>query len=350
MDREVALRHDAEIDELLVGLVDLGEEGTGCHAGNGVAGKLPAELLGDLEAHRLRSLGVVGTEVDVHEAPAVLAGDLGAETVHLIVGALDADDVGAVDERTEHLPLLEVGGDEDVALEARVGGVGGDGVGEIAGRGAGHHLESELTRAAEGNGDHAILEGEGRIVDRVVLDPEFLDPELLGQAVGLHERGKAHLGADGRLPVDRQQLAVTPHRLGTGFDKLAGERPADGIVVVGGLERTEVELADMDRLLLVETPALAAFQIAEPGFLGHGISSLFRSRVPRRPGVATATVPGISSFPRGCGAGFGTWSHGFLRSGCRDINGPVPPSLLIRLSRNHSPDSMDRQEKSEQRD
>ena len=48
-------------------------------------------------------------------------------------------------------------------------------------------------------------------------------------------------------------------------------------------------------------------------------------------GAAAATLPGISSFPDRGRAGFGTWPHGLLRSGCRDIIGPVPPSLLIRL-------------------
>ena len=145
-----------------------------------MARQLPAELLGDLEAHRLRSLSVVGAEVDVHKSPTVFAGDLGAETVDLIVGALDPDDVGAVDERTEHLPLLKVRGDEDIALEAGICGVGGDGVGQIAGRGTGHDLESEFTRTAQRHRDHAILKGEGRIVDGVILDPELADAELLG--------------------------------------------------------------------------------------------------------------------------------------------------------------------------
>ena len=55
---------------------------------------------------------------------------------------MDADDVRAVDERAEHLALLEIGGDEHVAFQTRAGGVGGDGVGEIAGGGAGHDFET----------------------------------------------------------------------------------------------------------------------------------------------------------------------------------------------------------------
>src|SRR5438445_230666 len=66
----------------------------------------PAELLGDLEAHGLRAFGVVGPEIDVYEAPAVFAGDLGTEAVHVVVRAMDADDLRAVDERPEDFALL----------------------------------------------------------------------------------------------------------------------------------------------------------------------------------------------------------------------------------------------------
>ena len=214
VDGEVALLHDAEVDEFLVGLVDLGQERSRGHTGHCVARELPAELLGDLEAHGLRTLRVVGAEIHVHEAPAVLAGDFGTETVHLVIGAGDTDDVGAVDERPKHLTLLEIGRDEHVALQSRIGGIGGNGVSQIARGSAGHHLKAELTSTAERDGDHTVLEGEGRVVDRVVFDPELADAELLGEAVGLHQRSEPHLRADGRLPVDRKKLAVTPHCLG----------------------------------------------------------------------------------------------------------------------------------------
>jgi hypothetical protein len=94
----------------------------------------------------------------------------------------------------------------------------------------------------------------------------------------------------------------------------------------------------MDRLLLVEASAFAALEVAEPGFLGHGIGG-FSDQECRGDLVSlppmNATVPGTSSFPRRSGAGFGTWAYEELRSGCRDISGPVPPSLLIRLKREY---------------
>ena len=122
---------------------------------------------------RLRALGVIRAQVHVHETPAVFAGDFGAEAVDLVVGAVDADDVGAIDERAEDFALLEIGGDEHVALQAGAGGIGGDGVGEVAGRGAGDDLEAEFARAAQRDGDDAVFEGERRVIDRVVLDVEL---------------------------------------------------------------------------------------------------------------------------------------------------------------------------------
>ena len=82
-------------------------------------GELPAELLDRLEGERLRALGVVGAEVDVDERPRAGLGELGAEAVDVVVVAVDADQVGAVDAGGEQLLLLEVGGDEDVGVEAR---------------------------------------------------------------------------------------------------------------------------------------------------------------------------------------------------------------------------------------
>ena len=59
----------------------------------------PAELLDDLEAERLGALGVVGAQVDVGEAPAVLVGDLRAEAVDVVVVAADRHQLRLVDAR-----------------------------------------------------------------------------------------------------------------------------------------------------------------------------------------------------------------------------------------------------------
>ena len=139
---------------------------------------------------RLRALGVVGAQVHVHERPRMLAGELGAEPVDVVVVAVDRDQVGAVDAGREDLLLLEVGGHEHVGLEARGSGVGGDGVGEVAGGGAGDHLVAELLGLRDGDVDDAVLEGVRR-VGGVVLDVDLADAEPLGEPLGPDQRREA---------------------------------------------------------------------------------------------------------------------------------------------------------------
>ena len=133
----------AERDQFLEGLVNLGDERAAGHGHDDVVGQAPAELLGDLIADGLRAFGVVGPQIDVHEAPLVLLADLRAEAVDLVVIAGDAHQARAEDVRAEHLGGLEIGGNEDPGLEAHARRLRGDGVGEIAGGGAAHDLEAE---------------------------------------------------------------------------------------------------------------------------------------------------------------------------------------------------------------
>ena len=63
------------------------------------SGDLPAELLGRLVRERLRALGVERAHVHVHERPRVLGRELRAEPVHVVVVAVDRDDVAAVHRR-----------------------------------------------------------------------------------------------------------------------------------------------------------------------------------------------------------------------------------------------------------
>ena len=75
-------------------------------------GQPPAELLGDLVAQRLGALGVERPDVDVDERPALLlAGDLGAQPVDVVVDAVDGDERAAVDR----------GGDDLAAPRGRAG-------------------------------------------------------------------------------------------------------------------------------------------------------------------------------------------------------------------------------------
>ena len=135
--------------QFLVGLVDLRQQRAAGHRHHGVPGRAPAQLLRDLEAHRLGAFGVVGPQVHVDEAPAVFARDLRAQAVDLIVSAVDADDARAVHQRVEHLAAFQVGGDQHVARQPGRGGVGRDGVGQVARGRAGDDLETEFPRPAQ---------------------------------------------------------------------------------------------------------------------------------------------------------------------------------------------------------
>ena len=100
---------EAERDQLLERLVDLGQLRAGGDRDHDLVGQPPAELLGDLVAERLGALGVERADVDVDERPALLlAGDLGGEPVDVVVGAVHRDEVLGVDRGVDLLGLLEV--------------------------------------------------------------------------------------------------------------------------------------------------------------------------------------------------------------------------------------------------
>jgi hypothetical protein len=100
------------------------------------------------------------------------------------------------------------------------------------------------------------------------------------------------------------------------FDDLARQVAFDGAVIIRGLERPEIEVANVDGFLWVKTTALATFEIAEirRRFL-HTFSLSSRTVVDRlcdEMGTCEAAADSLSSSPNrrrsGFGAGFGTWS------------------------------------------
>ena len=138
-------------------------------------------------------------------AQLVLARQLRAEAVDVVVGAPDRDQVGAVDAGREELLFLEIGRDEHVGLEPSRGGVGGDRVGQIPGRGAGDRLKPELARTRERDRDDPVLERVRR-VGGVVLDPHLASPSAWARrsarSSGVHPAGSVPLGgATGRKSV-----------------------------------------------------------------------------------------------------------------------------------------------------
>ena len=168
------LRFDqAKLHQLVECLLDLDDQRTAGHRADDVVGQAPSELLGDFEADGLRSFSIVRTQVDVDEAPAMLVGDLRAETVDLIVVAGDAHDLRAEHVGPENLCGLEIGGDEDPGLQSFARGVCGDGVGQVSGRRTRDGVEAEGFRLRQRDGDDAVFEAQRGQADGVVLEIEI---------------------------------------------------------------------------------------------------------------------------------------------------------------------------------
>ncbi len=178
----------------------------------------------------------------------MLAGELGAEAVDVVVVAPHRDEVAAVHAGGEHLLLLEIERDEHVRLHPGRRGMGRDRVGEVAGRGAGDGLEAELTGAGQRDRDDAILE-RMRGIGRVVLDPYLPQAELLGQPVGLQQRRPAGGQDPARGGLHRQEVGVAPQRVRPRLDPAAQlSRIRRRARQVRDFERAEALLADVPRL------------------------------------------------------------------------------------------------------
>ena len=73
-----------------------------------------------------------------------------------------------------------------------------------------------------------------------------------------------------RPVLTRQAIESRPHTMWRyrellPIDGLPREHRADGVVVVSGLQRAEIEVADVDGLLGIKAAALAAFEAGEVG-------------------------------------------------------------------------------------
>src|SRR6478736_1073824 len=126
VDGKRLILKNAGLNKLPIGLVDFCQKGTAGHWNDGMPRQFPSQLLRDFKTHALGSFSVIRAQVDVHETPAVLPGDLRTKPVDLIVGAADADHIGPVNQRTENFALFQIGRNQNVALQARGCGIGRD--------------------------------------------------------------------------------------------------------------------------------------------------------------------------------------------------------------------------------
>src|SRR6185312_2654715 len=98
--------YEAELNEFLERFFDFDDQRSAGHGADDVIRQSPAELFGDFVAESFRSLRIVRTQINVHEAPVMLVSNLRAEAVHLIIAAGYADQFGAENLGAEDFGLL----------------------------------------------------------------------------------------------------------------------------------------------------------------------------------------------------------------------------------------------------
>ena len=202
---------EAKIEQLRERLVQLREERARCDRRDDDIGRAPAELLGDLVGDRLRALGVVAAQTDVHERPRHLPRELDRDAVAVVVRARDRIEGRPVGRGRRQLLRLEVGRAEDGRLQPFGRCTRGDRVRQVPGGRARERRQAELLRLRGRDSDHSVLERVRR-VGGVQLQPEVADPELLGEPRGTDERRQP--GSEPLLlrRVDREKVGVAPDR------------------------------------------------------------------------------------------------------------------------------------------
>ena len=135
--------------------------------------------------------------------------------------------------------------------------MGGDGIGQIAGRGTGNGFKSQFASPGQRDGHDAIFERERGMIDRIVLNVELVEAEVGAEILGAHQRRHPGMRAEKGRPFDRQEIGIAPDAVWTVLDLLAGNALLDLLVVVFHFEGAEAHLADVDRLRRIFFSALA---------------------------------------------------------------------------------------------
>src|SRR5262249_30652573 len=120
-------------------------------------GNLPAELLDDLDAHRLLALDAIGLAAGAGVQPAVTGRRFGEDPEDVADGAVHAVDVGAVDPAALTAELGRVDGQRRVDLDAGARAVGGPRVAAAAHGRLRELRHAELLPARDGGGGAARL-------------------------------------------------------------------------------------------------------------------------------------------------------------------------------------------------
>ncbi len=223
----------------------------------------------------------------------------------MVVGAVDGVDARSVDSGSGELLGLEIARDEDGRLEPLRGRACRDRAGEVPGRRAGERVEPELLRLPRRDRDDAILERVRR-VRGVELEPQLADPELLRESRRRDER--CHARGEPRLlgRRHRKQVGVAPDRLRACLDRGTTDAGAEGVPVVGRVERAEAvrTRAGRHERVLGRTDAAAKGQqraLVEPP--GRRSTSVRDWHLTRYVGQVAEASQGRSLSLSRCGAG-----------------------------------------------
>ena len=267
-----ARRHaieQADLRQLGQTLVNLDKKTAGGDGHNHVIGCAPAELFSHLEPERFAALRVVRAQVHVDECPAVLLGNLGTQTVHVIIGPVHLDQRRAVSRSGQDLSALESVGNEHTRPQPGPGGVGRHGIGQVACRSARHDLILEPQGRRDGDCNDAIFE-RPRGIHRVVLDVQLGQTQRAAQPGCAQERRVAGGEIDIGDAADWKERLVPPDRRRSGLNDLTQRLAGESIVVVDDLQWAETLLAHVDGPRGIDGPAFAA---AELLLIGHQIAS-----------------------------------------------------------------------------
>jgi hypothetical protein len=187
----------------------------------------PAQLLDEFVAHGLLAFDAERLFQGGDVEPAFALRAFGDHAAAVGDESVDQRDVRAVGHAFEVVGHGHIARHEDVGLDSRGGGVGGEGAGGVAGGGRGELLQSIMASHGDGHGHAAGFEAAGGIVGF------FFNVEAGIAAAGKHGRPALAEGDGGGVGED---IGVAPH----------GGLGAAGGAGCGLLQRIEV-IADVER-------------------------------------------------------------------------------------------------------
>lgn len=203
----------SDLFELHARLVDGPDVGGVADRQDDPVGDVVGELVHDLEEHGLLALGPVGVD-RVEQVQLPLLGHPPGEGEGVVEVPVDGQDLGSEEQGLRQLPHGDLaGGEEDGALDAGLGRVGGQGCGRVPGGCAADDLGAQLLGVGDADGHAAVLEGPGG-VQALELDEGVLHADGLAEGLRGVQRGPALL--DGHLVggVHRHERGVPPHAEG----------------------------------------------------------------------------------------------------------------------------------------